>query len=245
MLSIAICDDLPDQSALIHAAVKDYFSRRSDQRPEISVYNNSLLFLEKLKTVGGFDILLLDICMPGISGTDVAWEIRAREDKSELIFLTTSDEFAVDAFALKAAHYLLKPFSQQQFDEAMERAMSRFNSCERKKLTLKPLGGGLQNVDVDDILFIESFGHTQNVYLKAGSTTESQRSLSRLREMLTEVSPGQFDSPCKGYLINHKLIRTIEAKRVIMQNGRELPVARGAFREFQDRHFAYMFSDRV
>lgn len=243
MRSIAICDDLPEQSALIQVAVQDYFTRRGGQTMEISVFNNSLLFLECLRNTGGFDILLLDICMPGISGTEVAREIRAREDKSEIIFLTASDEFAVEAFALKAAHYLLKPFSSEQFDEAMDRVMVRFLDDEGKKFTLKPLGGGLQNVDADDILYIESFGHTLNVYLKTGNTTESQRSLSRLLEMLTKLSPGQFDSPCKGYLVNHKVIRTIEPKLVILQNGKELPIARGAFREFQKRHFAYMFRE--
>ncbi|MDR3601423.1 MAG: response regulator [Desulfosporosinus sp.] len=54
-------------------------------------------------------MLLLNIGMPGIVGTQVAAEVRKRKDKSEVIFLTTSDEFAVDAFALKATHYLAKP----------------------------------------------------------------------------------------------------------------------------------------
>lgn len=243
MLKIAICDDLPEQSARIHAAAWDYFFRHDDQETELSVYNNSLLFLESLKKTGGFDILLLDICMPGISGTDVAREIRTREDKSEIIFLTTSHEFAVDAFALKAAHYLLKPFTQSQFDEAMDRAMLRFSGGAGKKITLKPLGGGLHNVDVDDILYIESAGHTLSVYLKSGVTSEGQRSLNRLNEMLTEASPGQFDTPCRGYLVNHKAVRTIEPKRIILQNGKDLPVARGAFRTFQERHFSFMFPE--
>ena len=138
-MNIAICDDLPAQSELIHTAALDYFSRHKEQEVEFSIYNNSLLFLDSLKSTGGFDILLLDICMPGINGTEVAREIRKRQDKCEIVFLTTSDEFAVDAFALKAAHYLLKPFTQELFDEAMDRALARFKNGEVKKIILKPL----------------------------------------------------------------------------------------------------------
>lgn len=65
-------------------------------------------------------MLLLDICMPGLLGTDIAREVRQRKDKTEIVFLTGSDEFAVEAFTLKAAHYLVKPFSQDEFDEALE-----------------------------------------------------------------------------------------------------------------------------
>ena len=242
-MNIAVCDDSPEQLALIHAAAIDYFTRHDGQKLKISVYNNPLLFLEGIKTIGGFDIILLDICMPGISGTDVAREIRRRKDKSEIIFITTSDEFAVDAFALKAAHYLLKPFSQGEFDEAMDRAMVHFSDGSVKKIVLKPQGGGLQSVEINDILYIESFGHLLNVHLETGLITESRRALSRILEMLEELSPGQFDSPCKGYLLNHKRIRTIEPKVAILQNGKEIPVARGSFRDFQERHFKYMFPD--
>ena len=242
-MNIAICDDLPSQSELIHAAAVDYFSRHKEQEVEFSIYNSSLIFLDSLKSTGGFDILLLDICMPGINGTDVAREIRKRQDKCEIVFLTTSDEFAVDAFALKAAHYLLKPFTQELFDEAMDRALARFKNGEVKKIALRPLGGGLQNVDLTDIIYIESSGHTLNIFLKNGVTTECRRSLARILEMLEELSVGQFDAPCKGYIVNRRAIRTIEPKQIVLQNGKTIPIARGSFREFQERHFAYMFPD--
>lgn len=243
-ISIAICDDLPEQSELISTAVMNYFAGHNAKTPGICVYNNPLLFLEGLKNTGGFDVLLLDICMPGLNGVAVAREIRNRKEKCEIVFLTTSDEFAVDAFSLKAAHYLLKPFTQAQFDEAMDRAMARFQSGSVRKIVLRPQGGGLQNIEVDEILYIESFGHMLNICLETGSTTESRRSLIRVLEMLEEVSPGQFGSPCKGYLVNQKAVRTIEPKQVILKNGMKIPIARGSFREFQERHFAFMFPDR-
>lgn len=243
MLQIAICDDWPEQAECIRAVTQDYFSRYTKQTAKIHIYYNALLFLENLKNNGGFDILLLDICMPGISGIDVAQEIRKRGDKSEIIFLTASDEFAVDAFALKAAHYLLKPFTKEQFDEAMDRAIARFTAEAARKILLKLAGGGTQQIDINDILYMESFSHTQNIHFKNGCCVGVRQTMTQLNTELSQISPRQFASPCKGYLVNHKAIRTVESKQLVLQDGKCLPISRGNFREFQERYFDYMFSE--
>lgn len=241
MLRIAICDDLPDQLTEIEAAAKQYFDAYPEEQAEIFTYDNPLIFLESLDKTGGFDILLLDICMPGIDGTQVAAEIRKRRDKSEIIFLTTSDEFAVEAFALKAAHYLVKPFNQEQFGEAMDRAIVHFAAGQAPKVALRLTGGGTRALDLNEILWIESRDHTQTVFLKDGDREEARESLSLLLSELEELSPGQFVSPCKGYIVNQKAIRTVEPKGIIMRSGQTIPLARGTFREFLDRYFAYLF----
>lgn len=241
MLRIAICDDIPDQLAKIKTAVEQYFGAYPDEQTEIFTYNNPLIFLESLDKTGGFDILLLDVCMPGIDGTQVAAEIRRRKDKSEIIFLTASDEFAVDAFALKAAHYLVKPFTQTQFNEALDRAMVYFAEGQAPKVALKLTGGGMRALELNEILWIENRNHTQTIFLKDGDSEEARESLSQLLSTLEELSPGQFVSPCKGYLVNQKAIRTVVPNEIIIRSGQTVPLARGTFREFSDRYFAYMF----
>lgn len=241
MLRIAICDDIQDHLEKIQSGVRQYFSEHPEEKIDIVAYNNPLLFLESLDKTGGVDILLLDVCMPGIDGTQVAAEVRKRGDKSEIIFLTTSDEFAVEAFALKAAHYLVKPFTRAQLTEGLDRVMMRFSAGIVPKVALKLSGGGTRALELNEILWIESRNHAQIVYLKDGGYEETRESLGQQMAAFEELSPGQFVSPCKGYLVNQKVIRTIEPKRVIMRSGQELPLARGSFREFTDRYFAYMF----
>ncbi len=241
MLRIAICDDIPDHLEKIKLGVKQYFSEHPEEKIDIFTYNNPLIFLESLDRIGVFDILLLDVCMPGIDGTQVAAEIRKRGDKSEIIFLTTSDEFAVEAFALKATHYLVKPFTRAQLKEALDRVVMKISAELVPRVILKLSGGGMRALEVNEILWIESRNHAQTVYLKDGGIEETRVSLSQQLDTLEELSPGQFVSPCKGYLVNQKAIRTVEPKRIIMRSGKELPLARGTFREFTDRYFAYMF----
>lgn len=244
MLRIAICDDMPDQVEKIKAAEKQYFSGHPEFQTETVTYYNPLVFLESLDKTGGFDLLLLDVCMPGIDGTQVGAEVRRRGDKSEIIFLTTSDEFAVEAFALKAAHYLVKPFTQAQFTEAMNRALARFAQNAPKNITFYSEGGVLRTVAADDILYMESCGHCQTAYLSDGICTEGRRSLSRMQAELDKLCPGQFVSPCKGYLVNQRAIRTVKPRQIILHSGHTIPLARGAFRTFSDQYFTYQFSRR-
>lgn len=125
-MKIAICDDRSEQIEIINNAVNQYFRLLNDVAVEVETFDRAFDFLyahEKNK----FNIVLLDICMPGMLGTDVAREIRQRRDNTEIVFLTTSDEFAVDAFQVKAAHYLLKPFTQSDFDEALDRVMQNMD----------------------------------------------------------------------------------------------------------------------
>lgn len=122
MVRIAICDDLREQLELIRKAVQLYFQ---DKREPIEVftYENAMDFVDAFEKKGNFDIVLLDICMPGLLGTDIAAEMRKQKSRAEIVFLSTSEEFAVEAFAVRAAHYLVKPFTQEAFAQAMDRVM--------------------------------------------------------------------------------------------------------------------------
>lgn len=123
MLHIAICDDQPDQIRSIRQSSERYFQDKQDT-VSYETFDNAFSFVDTINQGAIFDIVLLDVCMPGILGTEVAQELRKFSSSTEIIFLTTSDEFAMDAFAVKATDYLLKPFTQSQFNQAMDRAIA-------------------------------------------------------------------------------------------------------------------------
>ena len=241
MLKICICDDNHEEQKLIKKATEVYFSTHGGCSIQLICYDNPMLFLEALNQNGGYDILLLDIFMPGINGIDVAKEIRKRQDKTEVIFLTTSDDFAVVAFSLKAAHYLVKPFTQSEFDEAMDRALGFIIKNTMLKISFKLAGGGIKTVNIDDILYIESYKHVQQLHLKDGDTLTLRESLSSLQEELDGLSPNQFLSPYKGYIVNLKVVHAIERNCMQLYNNESIPVAHRSFKELTDKYFAYAF----
>lgn len=121
MIKIAICDDELRDIGKIHTALNCYMDANFHAEIEIMEYNNPLLFLESMEKKIDYDILFLDICMPGFFGTEVAKEVKKRKESIAIVFVSYSNEFAVDAFSINAVHYLLKPFGQIEFDEAMSR----------------------------------------------------------------------------------------------------------------------------
>ncbi|MPN02409.1 Transcriptional regulatory protein NatR [bioreactor metagenome] len=243
MFRIAICDDEPEQLLIIRAAVKEFFSTRREHRHIVSEYGDPLALRRSIEEGRSFDILLLDTCMPGLSGMDIVRVSRRRCYQTEAIFLSASGEYAVDAFGLKAAHYLVKPFSQKQFDEAMERALKNLAAARLRTITVKLEGGNVRTLDMEEIVFIESSAHTQNIHMKNGGCVTAKQSMALLAEQLETLSPGQFVSPFKGYIINFHRVAAIDANGATMQDGTRIPIAKRSFRELRDKYFGCMFAD--
>ena len=104
-IGIAIIDD----ESLVRLGIKSSVAWEEYGYEIVGEADNGQTGLEMIREKHP-DIVLLDVCMPGILGTEVAQELRKFSSSTEIIFLTTSDEFAMDAFAVKATDYLLKPF---------------------------------------------------------------------------------------------------------------------------------------
>lgn len=243
MLRIAICDDMPEQAALIERAARVYFQSIREV-VDIMVFHKSMDFLDAFETAGDFDIALLDICMPGILGTDIAQEMRKLKSRCEIIFLSTSDEFAVEAFDVQAAHYLVKPFTQAEFDKAMDRVMDSIRQRHSRKMVFRLVGGGIQVEEVDNILYAQSEGHVQKVYIKGGSVLEMRQSLATLKDTLDGIVPGQFVSPGKGYLVNQNAIHIIKSDYIEIE-GHHIPLTKRKYRQFQQQYFDFIFSRNV
>ena len=108
MLRIAICDDQSESLRLIDRAVRSYIASLPDPAADISLYDEPERFLEALSSSGGWDVVILDVCMPGMNGMDVARRIRSRHDRTAIIFISFSSDYAVEAFSVNAVHYVLK-----------------------------------------------------------------------------------------------------------------------------------------
>lgn len=202
MVRIAICDDLQEQLDIIQKAVQQYFHDKKEPT-EVFTYNNAMDFVDAFEKEGNFDIVLL--------GTDIAAEMRKQKSRAEIVFLSTSEEFAVEAFAVRAAHYLVKPFTQKEFDQAMDRVMESIRQRHSGKMIFRLVGGGIQVEEVNAILYVESNGHIQKVYAADHSLLETRQSLASLLDTLDAIAPGQFVSPGKSYIVNQSAIRVIKS----------------------------------
>ena len=106
MIHIAICDDSKQERQILAALFKRYQELHATPL-QIHIFQNGFSLLDAIDQGKRFDITILDILMPGENGIEIARNIRASGTDTEIIFLTSSPEYAVDSYEVKAQNYLM------------------------------------------------------------------------------------------------------------------------------------------
>ena len=161
--------------------------------------------------------------MPHMSGLDLAERIRQRGEKAEILFLTSSREFAIDAFRVRASGYLLKPLEKKAFTETLLFCIQALSSEKNASLLIK-IRGGLRKICLQDLVLIESFNHSRICTLKDGSKLETATTLSSLMEQLG--GDDRFFSPHRAYIVNLEYVSGLYPSELLLINGEKLPVSR-------------------
>ena len=121
MLKIAFCDDETAEIAQLEELLEEYAAARGQEFVHTS-YQSSVELMADIEKGERFDIMLLDILMPGENGMTAAREVREHDTNVKIIFLTASPEFAVESYAVDAWYYQLKPIRQEDFFRLMDSA---------------------------------------------------------------------------------------------------------------------------
>ena len=135
-IKIAICDDACKFLDCVEEMLKQYLSDNGISA-QADLFRIPLELIDAIEKGMRYDIYLLDIYMPGISGMSIATELRSRDIKSPIIFLTSSTDHALEAFGVDATHYLLKPYTKEIFRAAMDKAMQSITSHQADSIVLK------------------------------------------------------------------------------------------------------------
>lgn len=234
MLRIAICDDSPDELEEIRQLTREFLRIRSEEA-ELSVFDHPDAMLNAAeKTV--FHLYLLDIVMPMVNGIQVGRELRRSAVNAPIIYLTVSQEFALEAFGVKALQYLLKPVPQGTFNAAMEQALALLRVEQGRTIVLKE-GGQFRAVATADILYTEAHDKLQLVHLRNGETLSVRISAQKLFEQLRAL--GDFVRCGATFTLNLRHIRRLDQKEAFMGDGSRIMIPRRSFGELKQAYFGF------
>jgi len=220
------------------------------KQPDIEVVGVASNGLEALQQIMELkpDVLFLDIKMPELDGFDVLRELDP-ESRPVTIFVTAFDQFAVQAFEAHGADYLLKPFSDERFEAALERARSYIQTRTAGELGLRlasllnptdapapeyleriviKSGGRVTFLRVSEIDWIEAAG--VYVYLHAGPQAHLYR--ANLGQLEKRLDPALFVRVNRSAMVQLDRIvelRTNPSSReysIILKNGAEVPLSK-------------------
>lgn len=237
MLRLCICDDKKEEITSTQALIGKFSERYPELPVQASYFSNPYDLLEALEKNGGYDLYLLDIIMPHMSGIELAEKIRKRGERAKLIFLTASREYGIEAIGMKASGYLIKPIQEQVFFDTILSVIEELAPENNPSIMVKTKLG-LTRVQVTELVLIESFNHVRELTLRSGDRLETAVSLSELEELLQSASC--FISPHRAYLVNMEYIRGINNNSILMTNGRQVPVSRKLYGEIKLAYLEYV-----
>lgn len=238
MIKAAFCDD--DLLAVNKiSGLFEQYCRENDQKNMYTVFHSPLELLAEIEKGTHFDILFLDVIMPGQNGINVAREIRQYDHAVKIIFLTSSSEFAVESYTVDAFFYYVKPIEADAFYRLMDAVVSK---CEKEKqgsLILR-CKNGITRIELEKLIYCEVIGRTLVFHLENGMNLESTGSMDELSGELAQYD--SFMRPHRSFLINMEYIQSISYKAITLDNMETIPIPHGKCSEIKNLYLEYAFN---
>lgn len=236
MIKIAICDDNREELTKTRKNCMAYAAKHPEYEVMVNTFEDAKSALSQIELTGGFDIMMLDIYMPNMTGMELAEALRARKDMCEIIFLTTSENHAIDAFTLNATHYLLKPYTLGQFDAALSKAFAQLAKRHHAVMTVKsPVG--MHKVLFADLIYAETDMHMQNIYLADGSVLNVRMSSTELYDSLSHDT--RFFKCGSTYILNLEKIKEVTPRAILLDTNRKIHMLRRQYPTLLERYTRY------
>lgn len=238
MTKVVIIDDEPLAASIVKEYLQEY--------KEIEVVQECSNGFEGVKAIMQHhpDLIFLDVQMPKINGFEM---LELVDDPPAVIFTTAFDEYAIKAFETHAVDYLLKPFSKERFDKAMQKWKELQQGAEARNKTKELLetaskqaeeqhrvvvrsGSNIRIVPVQDIIYLEAYDdyvkiHTNDdVYLKKQTMQHFEQSLDS----------SLFIRVHRSFLIQLQQINRIEQAGkesyiALLRNGTKIPLSKNGY----------------
>jgi DNA-binding LytR/AlgR family response regulator len=239
MIHIAVCDDNIDELSNTIQLINEYRTSRN-LNCEYGVFLNGFELISAAEKGKHFDIYCLDIIMPGFNGIDAAKEIRAHDKNALILFFTSSSEYALDSYSVKAANYILKPITKEKLFSAFDEMLEKIKIEEKDAAVIVKSTEGIQKILVSNLVFAEVFGRNVLYHLRSGKVIECTEPFAAVCGKLMKY--GCFIQPHRSYIVNMQYVDTIDNHQVTLQTLKSVPVARARMQEIRQQYLAYQMN---
>ncbi|WP_162163930.1 LytR/AlgR family response regulator transcription factor [Acholeplasma hippikon] len=183
-----------------------------------------------------FEIIYLDIMLKSKSGVEAATELRNKGSRSILIFVTSSEEFLLDAFDVQALNYLIKhKFTHEKFKSVLEKAISQIES-EQKKVFVCEYKGNKYVIPLHKIMYFEVFNKLVTVHYG----NEEISFYSNLNETVEKLDPTYFIQVHRSFIVNLNFITSVYKNTIKLKSGIEIPIGKTYMDFFEAAFVKYM-----
>ncbi len=232
-MHIAICDNEKKDLEILSNLVSMY-ATKNNKDISLSVFDSASKLLYSIEDGSYYSLILFDILMPELNGIEAAKIIRKLGIDTQIVFITISRDFALDAFAVKANNYLLKPINEKTLFpilEELELSDSQGVVIETKE--------GLKKITPNKLLYGEVRGHTVFWHFTTGAIIESRGSITNALNTIADY--GAFLRIHRSFFINIALVTEISQKElcVILKGNKRLNIPRAKYAKIHEAYINY------
>ena len=241
MFQIAICDDRQIELDRACQEMKKWLERHHGVDGRISTFHSAEELKAALnKNPWEYDLYILDIVMQGENGIQFGSWIRRYNQDALMIYVTSSREYALDAFDNHAVRYLMKPIDEKEFQMAIDTAYALYQAKPKHMIAVQNRDG-VTKIIMEEIMYIENNLKNITYVMRDG------RSISQLRRQGSfedavgcVVDSEEFIHPHKSFFVNMRYITSLQDGSILMDDGRTVPVSRRRVSDTQNRYIQYI-----
>lgn len=225
-MRVALCEDDKEQAERFATLAAEY-----GEAVELTVFYSAEEMLFECESFP-FDVVFLDVQMKQMDGMTLAKEIRKRDKKLPIVFLTNYSEYVYEGYEVAALRYCIKPATKEKIYPIFDKIAEELRR-EKRYLVFVSEGENVK-IDLDDVVYIEVMTHYLTVHTHGGEYT--------VKESLQKIASGlsaDFVSTHRSYLVNLKYVNRVGKREVVMEGGAVVPVSRGAYKNVNEKFIAY------
>lgn len=233
---IAVCDDqtseLDNLINLLHS-----WQKNNHNTLQYKTFRNATELINTAEKEH-FSLYLLDVMMPGMNGMEAAREIRSFDEAADIVFLTSSPDFAYASYGVHALDYLLKPIQSDKLFPILNRLAQKEQSPQDDFL-LK-IGATLIRVPIPRLTYVEVMNKHLYYHLYDGTVYEVPGSLKQCESVL--LSRPEFKQIHRSYIVNLLQVAELSPTDIKTVSGKKLPVSRGLYHDLQRDYVNLLFN---
>lgn len=228
-IRIAVCDDLAEDRENITRLLSEY-TDKNNLYVKIEEFSSGEAFLSSDTSV--YSLVFMDIFMSGMNGMETAKKLISRNSRVQIVFGSTSTEFAAEAFDIEALHYMVKPVRKEKLFHILDRF---FDSVYSLRTVNVKVGRLEESIYISDILYAEADGKRAKIHTKKG-VIDASMSMADLEEVLPA---NEFCRPIRWTLVSMREIVAMPTDILKLSDKTEIPISRLKRKEIQDAFANY------
>ena len=231
ILRIALLDDDRQEAEAFDKALRGW-----DPTRRAECFTDGAALLAAAEVQPPFTVAFIDIYLPKESGVEIAKRLLALSPQTDIVFVTTSREHAIEAFEVGAVHYIVKPVTTEGIREAFARIAEKW-SKKRPLFTVK-VGKALRSEFLEDIVSLSSADHSAAIELSSGETFSVNCQIVDLLPQLDE----RFLKLRRGFVVNMEYIEHMNAEGCTLRNGEGVLFSRKERISIREAYNRWVFS---